>query len=329
MVSIGYALSSEEHPPRDLVRHAQHGEAAGFSFALISDHYHPWIDQQGQSPFVWTVLGATAQATERLQLGTGVTCPLIRTHPAIIAQAAATTATMMPGRFFLGVGTGENLNEHILGDSWPSTPMRHEMLTEAVELIRELWGGDLVNHYGEHYVAEQARIYTLPDAPPPIFVAASASGSAKLAGEIGEGLISTAPAPEVVQAFEDAGGDGKPRIGMVHVCWAETEEEGLQTAHKWWPNSALKGNLGQELRLPADFEAAAALVRPEDVAKIVPSGPDVERHLAEVRKFIDAGYDHVYVHQVGPDQDGFIDFCQRELLPRLELEPARLGARSD
>jgi G6PDH family F420-dependent oxidoreductase len=307
----------------------QQAEAAGFSFALISDHFHPWIDQQGQSPFVWSVLGAIAQATERLQLGTGVTCPLIRVHPAIVAQAAATTAALMPGRFFFGAGTGENLNEHIFGDSWPSTMIRQEMLVEAVEVIRELWGGDLVNYYGEHYVVEQARIYTLPDAPPPILVAASAPKSAQLAGEIGDGLISTAPAGEILEAFEGSGGSGKPRIGMMHVSWAATEEEGLRTAHKWWPNSALKGNLGQELRVPADFEAAAELVRPEDVAKLTPCGPDPERHLAEVRKFIDVGYDHVYIHQVGPDQDGFIDFCQRELLPRLELKSARLAARND
>jgi len=324
MVSIGYALSSEEHPADDLVRHAQRAEAAGFSFALISDHYHPWIDQQGQSPFVWSVLGALAQATERLQVGTGVTCPLMRMHPAIAAQAAATVASMMPGRFFFGVGTGENLNEHIFGDSWPSTTMRQEMLAEAIEVIRALWEGSLVNHYGEHYVVEQARIYTLPPNPPPVFIAASASGSAGLAGELGDGLISTVPSQEIVEAFEAGGGARKARVGMLHVCWAETEAQGLETAHRWWPNSALKGNLGQELRLPADFEAASALVRPEDVAELTACGPDPERHLAEVRKFVEAGFDHVYIHQVGPEQEGFIDFCERELLPRLELEPARL-----
>lgn len=326
MVSIGYALSSEEHAPGDLVRNAQHAEAAGFSFALVSDHFHPWIDQQGQGPFVWSVLGALAQATERMQFGTGVTCPLIRTHPAIIAQAAATTAALMPGRFFLGVGTGENLNEHVLGDHWPPAATRREMLVEAIDVIRALWGGALTNHSGEYYVVEQARLYTVPEAPPPIFIAASGERSAGLAGEHGDGLISTAPDTAIVEQFQGAGGAGKPRVAMLHVCWAETEAEGLETALRWWPNSALKGSLGQELRLPADFEAACALVRPEDVAALTACGPDPERHAAEVRKFIEAGFDHVYIHQIGPQQQGFIDFCERELLPQFDVTAPRLAS---
>lgn len=329
MVSVGYALSSEEHAARDLVRNAQRAEAAGFSFALISDHFHPWIERQGESPFVWSVLGAIATATERLQVGTGVTCPTVRLHPAIVAQAAATVATMMPGRFFLGVGSGENLNEHVLGDHWPATPVRQEMLREAVEVIRELWQGSLTTRYGEYYIVEQAKLYSLPEAPPPIHVAASAAGSATLAAEIGDGLCSTAPDPEVVSAFDEAGGAGKPRVGMVHVCWAPSAEQGLKTAHEWWPNSALGGALGQELRSPIDFEAATALVRPEDVAAFVPHGPDAQAFLDEITKFVEAGFDHVYLHQVGPDQTGFLDFCERELLPRLDLEPARLASRVD
>lgn len=325
MVSVGYALSSEEHAPADLVRHAQRAEAAGFSFALVSDHYHPWVKQQGHSPFVWSVLGALAHATERLQIGTGVVCPLIRIHPAIIAQAAATTAAMMPGRFFLGVGTGENLNEHVLGDHWPPTPVRQEMLAEAVDVIRELWEGALTTRYGDHYMVEQAHLFTLPEAPPPIFIAASGPDSAELAGEHGDGLISTAPAAEIVEQFKRGGGVGKPRVAMMHVSWAPIEEEGIETAHKWWPNSVLQGRLGQELRLPSDFEAACALVRADDIAAQIVCGPDPERHAAEVKKYIDAGFDHVYIHQVGPDQDGFIDFCERELLPQFDLEAPRLA----
>jgi len=206
MVSIGYALSSEEHEARDLVRNAQRAEAAGFSFALISDHFHPWIERQGQSPFVWSVLGAIATATERLQVGTGVTCPTIRMHPAIVAQAAAMVATMMPGRFFLGVGTGENLNEHVHGDRWPAKPVRREILREAVDVIRELWQGSLTSRYGKFYTVEQAKLYSVPEAPPPVHVAASGPGSGTLAGEIGDGLCSTAPDREVVAAFEEAGG---------------------------------------------------------------------------------------------------------------------------
>lgn len=173
MVQIGYALSSEEHRPDDLVRNACAAEQAGFQFALISDHYHPWIDRQGHSPFVWTVIGGIAQATDRIRLGTGVTCPTIRIHPAIIAQAAATAAVMLPDRFFLGVGTGENLNEHVLGHRWPPFDLRAEMLEEAVEVIRMLWNGDTVTFYGSFYVVEEARLYTLPESPPPICVAAS------------------------------------------------------------------------------------------------------------------------------------------------------------
>jgi coenzyme F420-dependent glucose-6-phosphate dehydrogenase len=203
---IGYALSSEEHPPHNLIANARRAEEAGFEFALISDHYHPWIDRQGQSSFVWSVIGAVSQATEKLAIGTGVTCPTTRIHPAIIAQAAATAAVMLPGRFFLGVGTGENLNEHILGDRWPETAERREMLAEAVEVIRLLWKGGQQSHRGRHYRVENARVYTLPDEPPPIMVAASGSNAAELAGEIGDGLVSFSPEDELIETFKSAGG---------------------------------------------------------------------------------------------------------------------------
>src|SRR5919108_495182 len=173
MVELGYALSSEEHAPNDLVRYAQRAEEVGFAFALISDHFHPWLDQQGESPFVWGVIGAIAEATERLVLGTGVTCPTMRMHPALVAQAAATSAALMPERFFLGVGTGENLNEHILGERWPNADERLEMLEEAIELIRELWQGELVSWRGRYFTVDRARVYTLPEEPPPIAVAAA------------------------------------------------------------------------------------------------------------------------------------------------------------
>src|SRR6266480_606206 len=195
-MEIGYALASEEHGPNDLVRNARAAEEAGFTFALISDHFHPWVDTQGQSPFVWSVIGAIAQATERLELGTGLTCPTTRIHPAIIAHAAATVAAMMPGRFFLGVGTGENLNEHVTGARWPLPWERLEMLEEAVDVIRKLWSGEEITHRGEHYTVEEARLYTLPDERPEIYVAASKPQAAELAGRIGDGLISTAPNEE-------------------------------------------------------------------------------------------------------------------------------------
>jgi coenzyme F420-dependent glucose-6-phosphate dehydrogenase len=316
MVALGYALSSEEHPPNDLVRYAQRAEEVGFTFALISDHYHPWIDQQGHSPFVWSVLGGIAQRTQRLRLGTGVTCPTIRLHPAIIAQAAATAAAMLPGRFFLGVGTGENLNEHILGDHWPAHDQRLEMLQEAVEVIRLLWQGGFQTHRGDHYTVENARIYTLPEALPAILVAASGPKSAEAAGDWGDGLISTAPEESLLKHFEAAGGAGKPRYGQCTVCWAADEASARRTAHKYWPNTALKGELSQELPTPAFFEQAAQLVREDDVAQRIVCGPDPAKHIAQIQEYANTGYDHVYVHQVGPDQEGFFRFYAQDVLPK-------------
>ena len=223
MVEIGYALSCEEHAPNDLVRHAHEAEETGFTFALISDHFHPWIDRQGHSPFVWSVIGGIAHATRRLRLGTGVTCPIMRYHPAIVAQAAATSAAMMPGRFFLGVGSGENLNEHILGEGWPSAPVRQEMLEESIEIIRLLWQGGERSFDGTYFTVDHARLYTLPDEPPPLYVAASGPQAAKLAGEVGDGLIMTSPDTELINAFDAASGSEKPRYGQVTVCWAADE----------------------------------------------------------------------------------------------------------
>ena len=298
------------------MRFARLAEEAGFPYAVISDHLHPWTERQGNSPFVWSVIGGIAQATERLRLGTGVTCPTVRIHPAIVAQAAATCAAMMPGRFFLGVGSGENLNEHILGDRWPPASVRQEMLEEAVGLIRELWSGRLVEHHGRHYTVENARIYTLPDEPPPIFVAAAGPDAADLAGRIGDGFIGTAPDPDLIERFRAAGGGDKPRYGQVHTCFAADEAEARRTAFEWWPNAAIGGELGWELPQPAHFEQAVETVSEEDVAEVVTCGPDPDRHVEALTKFADAGYDHVYVHQIGPDQEGFLRFYEREVLPR-------------
>jgi coenzyme F420-dependent glucose-6-phosphate dehydrogenase len=311
---IGFALSSEEHGPDDLVRYARLAEERGFTFALISDHFHPWTDRQGQSPFVWAVIGAIAQATDSLRLGTGVTCPLIRTHPAVIAHAAATAAALMPGRFFLGLGTGENLNEHVLGDRWPEGAVRLEMLEEAIDVIRLLWRGGYQSHHGRHYTVEEARLYTLPEELPEIMIAAGRSQAAKLAARAGDGLIGTAPEAELLSEFEAAGGGGKPRIGQVTVCWAADEVAARRTALEWWPNAAAPGELSQELALPRHFEHLAELISEEDVATKVVCGPDADAHRAAIDEFAEAGYDHVYVHQVGPDQEGFLDFYAREIL---------------
>ena len=325
MTAVGYALSSEEHGAQALVRHAARAEEAGFTFAVISDHYHPWIDRQGQSPFVWGVLGAIAEATERIRIGTGVTCPTVRIHPAIIAQASATAAALMPGRFFLGLGTGERLNEHILGTTWPAVDVRAEMLGEAVGVIRELWQGEEMSHRGAHYTVENARIYTLPDPLPPIYLAASGPKAAAEAARVGDGLIGTAPDRSLLNAFGDAGGSG-PRIGQVTVCWGETEAEARRTAREWWPTVAIHGEASQELATPAQFEALTKSVTEEQVAELVPCGPDPDRHLAAIRKYVDAGYDHVYIHQIGPDQPGFLKFAEGELLPALRPEALRIAS---
>ena len=314
MIELGYALSSEEHSPPDLVRFAQRAEESGFGFALISDHYHPWTDRQGHSAFVWDVIGAISQCTEKLVLGTGVTCPMIRIHPAIIAQAAATAATLMPGRFFLGVGSGENLNEHILGDKWPPADTRIEMLEEAVEVMRLLWEGGLKSHEGDYYVVENARIYDLPGEPVPVLVAASGKQAAQLAGRIGDGFIGTSARKEIVQAFESGGGKGKPKYGQISVCRAEDEKSAVKTAHEWWPTAGLGGQLSTELALPEFFEQAAENVTEDKVREAIVCGPDAAAVRDKIAEYEKAGYSHVYIHQVGPDQEGFFRFAEQELL---------------
>jgi coenzyme F420-dependent glucose-6-phosphate dehydrogenase len=317
MPEIGYKLCSEEQSPQELIVCARRAEEAGFDFAMISDHFHPWIDRQGQSSFVWSVLGGIAQVTERITIGTAVTCPTVRIHPAIIAQAAATVATMLPGRFILGVGSGENLNEHIFGDHWPEIEVRLEMLEEAVGVIRLLWQGGQQSHYGDYYTVENARIYTLPDKPPPIIVAAGGPRAAELAGRVGDGLVATSPDKELKREFEKAGGKAKPCYAEIAVCWAEEESAARRTAHKCWPTAALTGELSQVLPVPAHFEQAAKLVKEEDVANQVICGADPERYLSKINEYADAGYDYVWIHQVGPDQEGFIRFFETKVFPKL------------
>jgi len=317
MVELGYKLSSEEFGPRDLVTYAKRAERAGFAFAMISDHYHPWIGRQGQSPFVWTVIGAVAHATERLRLGTAVTCPTVRLHPAIVAHAAATAAVLLPGRFFLGVGTGENLNEHVVGQGWPETAVRQERLAEAIYVIRLLLQGGLHSYRGRFFTVENARLYTLPPSPPPIVVAAGGPRGARLAARLGDGLIGTRADGTLLRAFDRAGGAGKPRYGELTVCWARDERAARQTAREWWPTAAMRSALSWELPLPSHFEAVAELVTEEAVAREIVCGPDADRHLEAIGTYARTGYDHVCIHQVGPDQEGFFAFYEREVLPRL------------
>jgi coenzyme F420-dependent glucose-6-phosphate dehydrogenase len=327
MMHLGYKLSSEEFGPTDLVRFAIRADQAGFDFALISEHFHPWTDRQGQSPFVWSVLGAIANATTRLQVATAVTCPTIRVHPAIIAQAAATTAALMEGRFFLGVGTGENLNEHIVGRGWPAPDVRLEMLKEAIDVLRLLWAGSMQSFHGRYYTVEDARLYTLPTEPPRLMIAASNPGAAELAGRAGDAMVNTEVEGELVRCFKAAGGDDKPRFVEITVCWARDERTAQKTARDVWALAALEGMLFTELSTPALFESALKPITEDSVAEAVVCGPDPRRYIEKIKKAREVGYTHVCLHQVGPQQHEFIAFCERELLPAFRDERASGRAR--
>ena len=319
MAQIGLYLDCEEHGPKDLVKMASQAEDAGFPFLMISDHYHPWISRQGESPFTWSVLGGIARATERIEVTTGVTCPTFRYHPAIIAQAAATIGTMMPGRFKLGLGSGENLNEHIYGDRWPPAPVRIEMLAEAVDIIRTLWQGGMQDYYGAYFLVENAQIFTLPDELPPILLASEGQLSAELAGRIGDGLINAGTKSETVErTFREAGGRGKTAYILFHVYYSEDEKAARRAAYEEWPIAANKGNLNRVLPTPTHFEQLATMVTEEDVAKHVVIGPDPSRYIEKIQSGIDKGYDHICIHQIGKEQEGFIEFAQEQILPEFQ-----------
>jgi G6PDH family F420-dependent oxidoreductase len=315
VTSYGYFLSSEQYGPHELVDQARRAEAAGFERLWISDHFHPWLDTQGQSPFVWSVIGALSQVTS-LPITTAVTCPTIRIHPAIVAQAAATAAVQLEGRFVLGVGSGEALNEHVLGDRWPPVAERLEMLTEAVEVIRALHRGGVVNHRGQHYRVEDARLYTVPEEPVPIYVSGFGPQAATLAGQIGDGYCGVDPDASLLETFREAGGKG-PTQGGTKVCWAGSVDEGIDIAHRTWPNDALPGQLPQTLPRPQDFAAATSLVDRDTAAATFACGPDVDAHVRQLGAYAGAGYDEVYVQQIGPDHDGFFAAYRDEVLPSL------------
>ncbi|HWH33881.1 MAG TPA: TIGR03557 family F420-dependent LLM class oxidoreductase [Acidimicrobiales bacterium] len=315
-VSFGLTLSSEEHPPGELVNNARRAEELGFDFVSISDHFHPWVSAQGHSPFVWSVLGAIAATTERLGVGVGVTCPILRIHPAVLAQASATTALLSEGRFVFGVGTGEALNEHILADRWPPPEQRLAMLEEAVEVIRALWTGETVDHHGRYYEVENAKLFDPPSEPPPIVVSAFGPKATEVAARIGDGYWGTSPGKELLDHYRDGGGTG-PRYGQIDVCWADDVASARRTVHRVWPNAGISGQLSQDLPTWSHFEQAASLVGEEEAAASVACGPDVEPFVERVRTYLDAGYDHVYFHQIGPDQEGFLRFWTDALQPAL------------
>lgn len=271
----------------------------------------------GQQSVRWSVLGGIAAATERLEVGTGVTCPTIRMHPAIVAQAAATTAAMLPGRFYFGVGSGEHLNEHILGDHWPPPAVRLEMLEEAVEVIRLLWSGGQHLHYGRYYTVENAELYTLPDEPSPVYVSAFGPKAISVAARIGDGYVGTSPEAKMVRSFSEQAGPGKRILGTGKCCWGDDEAEARKLAHRLWPNIGLPGQLAQELATTAHMAQATSIVTDDMVADPIPCGPDPEQYVASIQAYADAGYETVYLHNIGPDQEGFLGFLQKQVIPRL------------
>lgn len=317
MVQIGYTLSSEEFTALELVENAIKAEELGFAFASISDHFHPWMDSQGHSPFVWSVLGGIAARTSTIPVMTGVTPLSHHYHPTIVAQAVATVADMMPGRFSFGIGTGEALNEHITGETWPPVSIRQEMMVESLEIIRELWEGNYTTVEGAYYTVHNAKLYTLPRQLPPVIMSATGPESATIAGEIADALVSTAPNKEAVQAFQAAGGKGKPVYGQIHICYDEDEEKAKQVALDKWGYTVLGGQASQELSIPKHYqEAIESFATPDLVAESVVCGPDVERIHKEIQTYVDAGFTHVYLHQVGPNQQGFFEMATRDILPK-------------
>jgi G6PDH family F420-dependent oxidoreductase len=319
MTEYGYFLASEEHDPAALVEQARMAEQAGFTSLWISDHYHPWNHVQGHSPFVWSVIGALSQATS-LPVETAVSCPTVRIHPAVVAQAAATSAVLLQGRFRLGVGSGEALNEHVVGERWPEASVRLEMLEEAVTVLRQLFQGGEVSHHGKHYTVEDARLYTAPEEPVPIDIAAFGPSAAELAGRLGDGFVTTAPDPDAVARFRrGSGGNGvnKPVRGGVKVCWGTDREAAVDTVHRLWPSMMLPGELGAVLPTPAHFEQATELVTREQVAEAVTCGDNPEEHVEALLGYADAGFDTVHVNQIGPEQRGFFDFYRTKVLPQL------------
>jgi G6PDH family F420-dependent oxidoreductase len=316
MTRFGYFLSCEEFGPADLLDQARMAEQAGFQALWISDHFHPWTREQGNSPFVWSVIGGLSQATS-LPVETAVTCPTVRTHPAIVAHAAATAGVMLGGSFRLGLGSGEALNEHVLGDAWPSAPVRLEMLEEAVQVIRALFTGEEVTHRGRHYTVENARLYTLPEEPVPIDISGFGPAATALAGRIGDGFITMTPDEEMVSRYRKSGGMANPVQGGLKVCWGVDRDEAVRTAHRLWRTEHLPGELNQVLPTPRHFEQASTLVTEEMVSSSVPCGDDADVHVGALSAYVDAGFDTVYTAQMGPDQRGFFDFYRTKVLPQL------------
>ncbi|SEP32710.1 F420-dependent oxidoreductase, G6PDH family [Rhodospirillales bacterium URHD0017] len=321
MMKLGYKLMTEQHGPADLVRNAKRAEQAGFDFAAISDHYFPWLEEQGHAPFAWSVLGAVAEATEQLGLMTAVTCPIMRYHPAIIAQAAATMGLLADGRFTLGVGAGERLNEHVVGAGWPGVVERHERLSEALDIIHGLLAGKLTTYRGQHFQLDHAKLFDRPKRKPPVIVAAGGPEASQLAGEKADGLIVTEPEKELVKAFTSNGGKG-PRYAEVAMCAAADEEQARKTAHRYHRWSLAGWSVLAELPHDEAFAAASEHVSVETIGKEISCGPSVDRHLEAIHEFTAIGCDHIILTQIGPDQDFFFELFERKLAPALRAKKA-------
>ncbi|MCF0090268.1 MULTISPECIES: LLM class F420-dependent oxidoreductase [unclassified Streptomyces] len=318
MVKIGYTMMTEQAGPRSLVDHVAQAEGVGFDFSVTSDHYFPWLREQGHSPYAWAVLGAAAQATSRIPLMTYVTCPTFRYHPAVVAQKAATLQLLSEGRFRLGLGAGENLNEHVVGGGWPAADVRHERLEEAVGIIRDLFGGKHVTRHGTHFDVESAKLWDLPDEPPPIGIAVSGEQSCRLAGHLADLVIATEPKGELIEAFERHGGTGRPRVGQLPVCYDTDRDAAVKRAHEQfrWFGSGWKVNA--ELPHPDSFSAATQFVTEEDVAASIPCGDDPEAFVEAVRPYAEAGFTEIALVQIGGDsQPAFLDWSAKTLLPAL------------
>jgi G6PDH family F420-dependent oxidoreductase len=328
-MQIGFKLFAEAYPAKELVRQAVRAEEVGFDFVEISDHFHPWFDQPqdgahaGHAGFAWSILGMVAAQTERIELATGVTCPTMRYHPAIVAQAAATMALLSDGRFTLGVGSGERLNEHIIGQGWPEVRVRHQRLREALQIIRLLWSGGLHRFEGKHLSLESARIYDLPDTLPLIVVAAGGPVAARIAADFGDGMFVTTPDPALSRAYLDAGGRG-PKYAEVPLAWASTTEAAVTAARKSFRFGVLGVGVDADLPLPASFEATGSFVRDDDIARLFAVGPKPSTHIGMAQKYVDAGFDRLALINTGPDVDGFFDFAEKHLIEKMRcLEAAR------
>ncbi len=312
-------MMCEQAGPRQLVRDVRQAEAVGFDFSVISDHYQPWLEAQGHSPYAWSVLGAAAQATERIGLMTYVTCPILRYHPAVVAQKAATVQLLSDNRFRLGLGAGENLNEHVVGHGWPAVGVRHEMLREAVEIISALLSGQQgFNYRGHYFDVEQAKLWDPPEQPVPIGIAVSGPDSCRLAGELADIMIAVEPEAELGQMFDAAGGQGKSRVGQVAIAYDQDREAAVQRAHEQFRWFGLGWKVNADLPNPESFEGGTQFVTPEQVAQSLSCGPDVEEHVEAVRPFLEAGFEEVALVQIGAEQQlPFLEWAESELLPAL------------